>query len=211
MKDEIWKDIKGYNGRYQISSIGRAKNAHKGHVLQQSYNTRKYLKVSLCANGKTSSKLIHRLVAEAFIPNPDNLKYIIHINKVKTDNRVENLERKATNKTGKQLSKIMVNALSKIEPARLDALFSGDQVKFDNLNKRLQEILNMQSEILNMQRELSTTPINGIGRRNYEHAKYYGTLIKMKNNNESVDIVRAWLSNAGSCNIDYFIDIFKCL
>ena len=204
MKDEIWKDIEGYNGRYQISSIGRAKNAHKGHVLQQSYNTRKYLKVSLCANGKTSSKLIHRLVADAFIPNPDNLKYIIHINKVKTDNRVENLERRAANKTGKQLSKIMVDALSKIKPARLEALFSGDQVKFDNLNKRLQEILNMQSE-------LSTTPINDIGRRNYEYAKYYGTLVAMKNNNESEDSVRAWLSDAGTCNMDYFIDIFKGL
>ena len=206
MKAEIWKDIEGYNcnfnGRYQISSIGRIKNAHKGRVLQQSYNTRKYLKVSLCANGKTSSKLIHRLVADAFIPNPDNLKYIIHINKVKTDNRVENLERRATNKTGKQLSKIMVNALSKIKPARLDALFSGDQVKFDNLNKRLQEILNMQSEI-------STTHINDIGRRNYEYAKYYGTLVAMKNNNELVDSVRAWLSNAGTCNMKYFIDIFK--
>ena len=202
MKDEIWKDIEGYNGRYQISSIGRAKNAHKGHVLQQSYNTRKYLKVSLCANGKTSSKLIHRLVADAFIPNPDNLKYIIHINKVKTDNRVENLERRATNKTGKQLSKITVNALSKIKPARLDALFSGDQIRFDNINKRLQEILNRQSEI-------STTPINDIGRRNYEYTKYYGTLVAMKNNNESVDSVMAWLSNAGTCNMEYFIDIFK--
>ena len=204
MKDEIWKDIEGYNGRYQISSIGRIKNAHKGHLLQQSYNTRKYLQVGLYANGKTSSKLIHRLVANAFIPNPDNLKYIIHINKVKTDNRVENLERKANNKTGKQLSKIMVNALSKVEPARLDALFSGDQIRFDNINKRLQEIVNIQ-------KELSTTPINGIGQRNYEYAKYYGTLIKMKNNNESVDSVRAWLSNAGTCNIEYFIDIFKAI
>ena len=198
MKDEIWKDIEGYNGRYQISSVGRIKNAHKGCVLQQSYNTRKYLQVGLYANGKTSSKLIHRLVADAFIPNPDNFKYIIHINKVKTDNRVENLERKATNKTGKILSKTVQDTLNRIEPGRLDALFSGDQVRFDILTKRLPDILNV-------------TPVNNIGRRNYEYTKYYGTLIKMKNDNESVDSVRAWLSNAGTCNIDYFIDIFKSI
>lgn len=103
--EEIWKDIKGYKGLYQISNLGRIKSLgrtikrdKKGemrieekiiqvHTLKNGYN-----KVDLFKEGKKKCCYIHRLVAEAFIPNTDRKKDVNHINGIKLDNRVENLE-----------------------------------------------------------------------------------------------------------------------
>ena len=101
---EIWRDIgeiKGidYTGLYQISNYGQVrsldrydnlKHFRKGKILIQQLYTG-YLYVSLCKNGKIKMYRVHRLVAEAFIPNPDNLPQVNHINEIKTDNRLENL------------------------------------------------------------------------------------------------------------------------
>lgn len=93
---EIWKDIKGYPN-YQISNFGRIKSLNynktgKEKILKSSKDSWGYLKVNLHKEGKQKTNRIHRLVASTFIPNPNNLSYINHINENKTDNRVENLE-----------------------------------------------------------------------------------------------------------------------
>lgn len=90
---EIWKDIEGYEGLYQVSNYGRiqSKKYGKEKVLYQYLTTKGYLLTALSKNGKVCRKLTHRLVAEAFIPNPQNKPFIDHINGNKTDNRVENL------------------------------------------------------------------------------------------------------------------------
>lgn len=102
---EIWKDIEGYEGLYMISSYGQVKSldrfairkdGRKNHypesVRYGHADQKGYLHVTLCKNGVQKTHLVHRLVAETFIPNPGNLPQVNHINEVKSDNRVENLE-----------------------------------------------------------------------------------------------------------------------
>ena len=91
--NEIWKDIKGYEGLYKVNDKGNVKslNYNKTGVekeLKQSINTHGYCFVEL--SGRT--KLIHRLVADAFIPNPDNMPQVNHKDENKLNNCAENLE-----------------------------------------------------------------------------------------------------------------------
>ena len=88
---EIWKDIKGYPG-YQISNLGRVWSVKSQRCLKP-YNSNGYLKIDLfAANGKRKKEYIHRLVAIAFIDNPDGLPQVNHISGNKQNNCVENLE-----------------------------------------------------------------------------------------------------------------------
>ncbi|WPH57033.1 HNH endonuclease family protein [Enterococcus phage G01] len=91
---EEWKDIKGYEGLYQVSNLGRVKS-FKGiseRMLKAGANKDGYLCVILYKNSKTKSFRVHRLVAEAFIPNPENKPQVNHIDEDKTNNMVSNLE-----------------------------------------------------------------------------------------------------------------------
>lgn len=91
---EVWKDIPGYEGRYQISSEGRVKSIKEGteKLLALCPMHRGYLQAHVSVNGKARMLRVHRLVAAAFIPNPENKPEVNHINGIKTDNRAENLE-----------------------------------------------------------------------------------------------------------------------
>ena len=103
--EEIWKDINGYEGLYQISNLGRVKSLQKKvwTVRNNSYSIRKekilklvnrhgYYAVELFNNGIGKMKQVHRLIAIEFIPNVNNKKEINHINGIRNDNRIENLE-----------------------------------------------------------------------------------------------------------------------
>lgn len=91
--EEIWRDISGYEGFYQISSWGSVKSFHgHGRILRPYNDSDGYPMVILCKNNHRKSVPIHRLVAHAFIPNPENLPCINHLDEVKSNNRVENLE-----------------------------------------------------------------------------------------------------------------------
>lgn len=98
--EEVWKDVLGYEGMYQVSDLGRVRSLDrhttngrflKGRLMKQRLN-QGYLKVKLCKNNKHECRSVHRLVAFAFISNPNNYPVINHKNEIKTDNRVMNLE-----------------------------------------------------------------------------------------------------------------------
>lgn len=105
---EIWRDIPGFEGLYQVSNLGRVRSLdrvvrrntfcgqiqerRKGRILKTISKPTGYLFCSLSKDNTPETRLIHRLVAEAFIPNPNNYPCINHRNEDKTDNRVENLE-----------------------------------------------------------------------------------------------------------------------
>jgi hypothetical protein len=88
---EYWVDISNYEGYYQISNYGRVKNSKTGKTLKP-YLTRGYPRVSLHNDSGRKCKLVHRLVAEAFLPNPQNKSDVNHLNGCKTDANVCNLE-----------------------------------------------------------------------------------------------------------------------
>ena len=91
---EQWRDIEGFDGLYQVSNQGRVKSLKYGKekILKGVKSCNGYLTVGLCKDGKEVRKYIHRLVAEAFLPNPQNLPQVNHKDEDKTNNCVENLE-----------------------------------------------------------------------------------------------------------------------
>lgn len=102
---EVWKNISGYEGLYEVSSLGRVRSLpHKVYnkligeyiskekILKQGSLVRGYKGVGLYKNGKEKTQKVHRLVAEAFIPNPNNYPEVNHKNEDTSDNRVTNLE-----------------------------------------------------------------------------------------------------------------------
>lgn len=93
-ENEIWKDVECYNGIYKISSLGNVIRfkANRWVRVKSWKNTNGYNQVSLSRDGAREVRLVHRLVANAFIPNPNNYSCINHIDEVRDNNIVSNLE-----------------------------------------------------------------------------------------------------------------------
>lgn len=104
---ENWMYIVGYEGLYQVSTLGRVRSLDrvitrgglrsgdlplKGKIKEQTSNKDGYKKVTLCARGLGETKLVHRIVAEAFLPNKYNLPLVLHRDDVPYNNRVDNLK-----------------------------------------------------------------------------------------------------------------------
>lgn len=100
---EVWKDIEGYEGLYQVSNYGRVKSLARTkmnhgksqlipeRIMSQEKNSSGYLRVNLYKNSDRKRMLVHRLVAHAFISNPENKPCIDHIDTDKTNNHADNL------------------------------------------------------------------------------------------------------------------------
>ncbi len=104
---EIWKDIEGYEGLYQVSNLGRVKSLERlvtprpgvaytrpEQIIKHNYGSKikGYPNLNLCRDGRVVNALIHRLVAQAFIPNPDNKRCINHIDGDKNNFKISNIE-----------------------------------------------------------------------------------------------------------------------
>lgn len=91
LPNEEWRDIKDFEGLYRISNYGRIKSK-RNRILREAHNQKGYSQICLFKDSEKHTRKVHRLVAQAFIPNPDNLPEINHIDKDKTNNTMNNLE-----------------------------------------------------------------------------------------------------------------------
>jgi hypothetical protein len=87
-----WQPVIGFERYYLVSDSGKVWSLYRHRTLTPAIDKYGYEKVALFKNGKAHSRTVHRLVAQAFLPNPHNLPTVNHINEIKTDNRVTNLE-----------------------------------------------------------------------------------------------------------------------
>ena len=142
---EIWKDVVGFEGIYKISNIGNLKSIQrnmkrgrgtvlvKDRIIKQATSMYGYKTVVLCKNNVHYNKRVHRLVAQAFIPNPMNLPFVNHIDGIKTNNKISNLEWCTASenglhayRTGLSISKCNKPSISK--PVRQIDRISGKEI-----------------------------------------------------------------------------------
>lgn len=125
---EIWKDIKGYEDNYIISNCGNIKSKKTNKNVYFS-NSKNYKRVLLSKNGKAKGYSVHRLVAQNFIPNPNNYPCVNHLDCDKTNNRVDNLQwctyKQNNNHKNHNLKRYITNSINIIKkdyPNKVDLL-----------------------------------------------------------------------------------------
>lgn len=178
MEKEIWKPIKDFESSYEVSNLGNVRSIdryciqknnrsekynhiYKGKVLKQFKNNAGYMQVQLSYQYKSIPKRVHRLVAEAFIENPNNYKCVNHINGNKLDNRAENLEWCTYSHNNNEARRLGLNkgykgmtykkrcelAIKYINSAEHLTLEYGP---FRKLSKREEEYFNREQDLLNI-------------------------------------------------------------
>lgn len=91
-ENEVWKDLPHYEGKYLVSNQGRIFSLFTNKFIKLNYSKDGYLIAYLYDDKRWRAEKVHRLVALAFLPNPECLPQVKHINSIRSDNRVENLE-----------------------------------------------------------------------------------------------------------------------
>lgn len=92
IKEVIWKDIKGYEGLYQVSNTGKVWSISRGQIRKTRLDKDGYERLDLTKDGKSYTRFVHRLVAEAFLDNVENKSEVNHIDCNRANNNLENLE-----------------------------------------------------------------------------------------------------------------------
>ena len=161
LSNEVWKDIKGYEGRYQISNMGRVRSVERvviwkdkseKHYKSRIMKTRQkqgYVSVCLFKDYKRQDFKVHRLVAETFIQNPNNLPFINHIDENKLNNKAVNLEwcsREYNNNYGQRNGKISMtqkkNKLLKMVNKQAISLDGNKYISIPILQELIEDVYN---------------------------------------------------------------------
>lgn len=151
MKKEIWKDIEGYEGYYQISNLDRVTSMDrtvnrsscrgnmniKGKLLKKMINTSGYKAIDLCVLGKRKAHRIHRLIATAFIPNPLNLPCVNHKDGNKLNNDISNLEWCTYSENSTHAHKTGLNKRAKLSKKDVEGI---KMLSYSNSQKKVGEM-----------------------------------------------------------------------
>lgn len=150
---EEWKDIDDFEGIYKISNLGNVKNLKTNKLLKGSpkgkSNLEDYLRVVLHHSNKKKTITIHKLVATAFIPNPENKPFIDHINRNKMDNKVSNLRwaTKSENQANiKYIKGKIIKGFYTTKNQKYQAICCKDGIKYCKLFKTEEDAVNWRKE-----------------------------------------------------------------
>lgn len=172
MEKERWRFVKGFEGLYLVSDLGRVMGLPKkttyGRLLTQCPYTGGYLKVCLCKNNVKHTKPVHRLVAESFIPNAENKPEVNHKNGVRTDNRATNLEWVTRSENELHAYRTLGKTPSapwRGKARRFARRFSDDQVKRIRLDQRPNTVIGAElgvskTTIANIKKRKVYTDVN---------------------------------------------------
>ena len=167
----MFKAVKGYEGFYEVNELGEVRSVDrivelrnggtrkcKGRVLKLKMDGGGYPVVDLSKNNVAKTRQVHRLVAETFIPNPDNLPQIHHKNHVRTDNRVENLQWVTR---AEQMDEHWTKAQSKAKGTRVRVVGNGIDKTFISTREAAREL------------GISQSYVSGVANGKYKQAKGY--------------------------------------
>ena len=150
MQDEIWKEISGYEGYFEVSNLGNFRSKDRvikyksngtrlypGKLLKTETIVEGYQRIVLMKEAIKKRYMCHRLVAQEFVPNPDNKPYVNHINGNKADNRAENLEWVTQSENELHSHSVLGNTMrGKTYPKKVEAIFpkEGDRIEFNSMS-----------------------------------------------------------------------------
>lgn len=153
MKTEVWKPVLGYNSLYEVSSLGRVRSLPRrgttGRILKPAKVRKGYLQVLLCKDGTEKWHKVHRLVAQAFIPNPNNYPCVNHRDENPENNCVDNLEwcdYSYNNTYGTRIKKILAKTTKPI--LQIDSC--GNIIKEWSSNREVCRVLGYNTGSLSM-------------------------------------------------------------
>lgn len=152
MQNEIWKEISGYEGYFEVSNLGNFRSRDRfikykstgtrlypGKPLKTETIVEGYQRIVLMKDAIKKRYMCHRLVAQEFIPNPDNKPYVNHINGNKADNRAENLEWVTQSENELHSHSVLGNTMKgKTCPKKVEAIsYKGNKIVFDSMSKAI--------------------------------------------------------------------------